>query len=35
MDHSIMQGVEAVDRILGGKPEKTYLDPAAVNSCKQ
>ena len=35
MDHSIMQGVEVVDHILGGKPEKTYLDPAAVNSGKQ
>ena len=35
MDHSIMQGVEVVDYILGGKPEKTYLDPAAVNSGKQ
>lgn len=35
MDHSIMQGVEAVDRILAGTPEKTYLDPIAVNSGKQ
>ena len=35
MDHSIMQGVEAVDHILSGKPEKTYLDPAAVNAGKQ
>ncbi len=35
MDHSIIQGVEAVDHILGGKPEITYLDPAVVNSRKQ
>lgn len=35
MDHSIMQGVEAVDRILAGKPEITYRDPAAVNAGKQ
>ncbi len=35
MDHSIMQGVEAVDHILSGKPEITYLDPAAVNAGKQ
>jgi protoporphyrinogen oxidase len=35
MDHSIMQGVEAVDHILEGKPEITYRDPAAVNSGKQ
>ena len=35
MDHSIMQGVEAVDRILSGKPEVTYRDPATVNSGKR
>lgn len=34
MDHSIMQGVEAVDHILTDKPERTYRDPVAVNSGK-
>jgi len=35
MDHSIMQGVEVVNRILRGEPESTLPDPAQVNSGKQ
>ena len=34
MDHSLMQGVECVDRILEGKEEKTLPDPNYVNSRK-
>lgn len=30
-DHTFMQGVEAVDAILRGKPEITYAHPAQVN----
>ncbi|HLG18257.1 MAG TPA: FAD-dependent oxidoreductase [Bdellovibrionota bacterium] len=30
-DHSFMQGVEAVNHIVSGKPEVTYNDPAFVN----
>lgn len=30
-DHSFMQGVEAVDRILNGDPERTLWHPALVN----
>jgi protoporphyrinogen oxidase len=30
-DHSFMQGVEAVDFLISGKPEETYRFPAAVN----
>ena len=33
-DHSAMQGVEAVDRILLGTPEMTYPAPDAVNNRK-
>ncbi|XP_038074889.1 uncharacterized protein LOC119742791 isoform X1 [Patiria miniata] len=33
-DHSLMQGVEVVDRILKGVPEETYADPNRVNSQK-
>jgi len=32
MDHSVMQGVEAVDRILNDTPERTLPNPAAVNA---
>ena len=28
MDHSVMQGVEVVDRLLSGKPEQTWHPPA-------
>ena len=35
MDHSIMQGVEAVDAIMHGIPEKTYLHPYLVNAARQ
>jgi protoporphyrinogen oxidase len=35
MDHSVMQGVEVVDRIVNGKAEQTLPDPAEVNSRKQ
>jgi hypothetical protein len=28
MDHSVMQGVEVVDRLLLGKPEETWQPPA-------
>jgi hypothetical protein len=34
MDHSLMQGVEAVERILHGTPERTWPTPALVNSGK-
>lgn len=34
MDHSLMQGVEAVERILHGTPERTWPTPAIVNSGK-
>jgi len=30
-DHSFMQGVEVVDRLLEGAPEVTFVDPARVN----
>jgi len=30
-DHSLMQGVEAVDHILEGDPEVTYFSPSVVN----
>lgn len=30
-DHSLMQGVEAVDAIVLGTPETTYPDPSSVN----
>jgi len=33
-DHSLMQGVEAVDHILSGKEEPTYYHPDVVNSKK-
>ncbi len=31
-DHSLMQGVEVVDRLLAGRPEPTLCNPAAVNA---
>jgi protoporphyrinogen oxidase len=31
-DHSFMQGVELVDRLLGGTPEVTYPHPVRANS---
>ena len=31
-DHSLMQGVEAVDHILDGSEETTYFDPDLVNA---
>jgi protoporphyrinogen oxidase len=31
-DHSLMQGVEAIDRILTGVAERTYSNPAAINA---
>ena len=31
-DHSFMQGVEVVDKLLRGIPEETYLNPSLVNS---
>jgi protoporphyrinogen oxidase len=34
-DHSLMQGVEVVDRLISGLEEQTYRDPAAVNSKRQ
>ncbi len=34
MDHSFMQGVEAVGHILGGQPEVTLRSPAVVNAQK-
>jgi protoporphyrinogen oxidase len=34
MDHSVMQGVEAVDRIMQGTPEKTLATPDVVNAGK-
>lgn len=33
-DHSFMQGVEVVDRIVRGIPEETYPNPNLVNSMK-
>ena len=35
MDHSIMQGVEAADRILNGTPEITLAQPNVVNAGKR
>jgi protoporphyrinogen oxidase len=35
MDHSIMQGVEVVDRLLHGTPEVTLFHPAQVNAGKR
>jgi protoporphyrinogen oxidase len=35
MDHSLMQGVEAVDRLLQGQPEITWPSPAVVNAGKR
>jgi len=35
MDHSVMQGVEVVNRILLGEPEITLTNPTKVNSGKQ
>lgn len=32
MDHSLMQGVECIDRILNQGPEPTLTDPARVNA---
>ena len=34
MDHSFMQGVEAVDRILRGQPERTLESPDLVNAVR-
>lgn len=34
MDHCVMQGVEAADRILNGTPERTMSKPAEVNAGK-
>ncbi len=34
MDHSVMQGVEAADRILSGKAEVTLFSPSTVNAGK-
>lgn len=34
MDHSLMQGVEAVERILNGTLERTWPTPAVVNAGK-
>ena len=31
MDHTFMQGVEAVDRVLHGTAETTYVTPEMVN----
>jgi len=31
-DHSLMQGVEVVDRLLTGEPERTWPHPALVNA---
>ena len=31
-DHSFMQGVEVVDKLLQGIPEETYFNPSLVNS---
>ena len=30
-DHTFMQGVEAIDSVLFGKPEVTYANPERVN----
>ncbi len=35
MDHSVMQGVEVVNRILLGEPEETLPHPTKVNAGKQ
>ena len=35
MDHSVMQGVEAVDRIVNGTPEVTLPTPNIVNAGKR
>lgn len=35
MDHSVMQGVEAAERIVAGTPEITLFDPATVNAGKR
>ena len=35
MDHSVMQGVEAAERLVAGTPEITLFDPAAVNAGKR
>jgi len=35
MDHSVMQGVEAVDRILDGTGEVTWPTPNVVNAGKR
>ncbi len=35
MDHALMQGVEAADRILRGAPEETYPNPNLVNAGKR
>lgn len=32
MDHSVMQGVEVVDRLLFGTPEETWPEPSRVNT---
>jgi protoporphyrinogen oxidase len=33
-DHSLMQGVELIDRLLLGTEERTYNDPASVNKTR-
>jgi len=35
MDHSVMQGVEAADRLATGSAEITLFDPATVNAGKR
>lgn len=35
MDHSLMQGVESVNRLLRGEPEVTWPQPAVVNAGKR
>ena len=34
-DHSLMQGVEAVEQILRGNPEETYFSPDKVNAARK
>ena len=34
-DHSFAQGVEVVDRLVSGAPERTLNDPAAVNAFRR